>query len=83
MKYLKVDWKHTFPKEPLELFTELDDADMETRKVHIYPDGHRERADTILPDKDAELSYVPIPHSTRPSRYAPPCRLSRSATILR
>ncbi|WP_105435378.1 DUF6881 domain-containing protein [Neorhizobium tomejilense] len=61
MKYLKVNWKHTFPKEPLELFMEIDDADMETRKVHVYPDGHRERADTNLPDQDTELSYVPMP----------------------
>ncbi|MBB5663479.1 hypothetical protein GGE68_001655 [Rhizobium leguminosarum] len=37
MKYLKVDWKHTFPNDPLELFMELDAEDMEVRKVHIYP----------------------------------------------
>ena len=61
MKYLKDNWKHDLPKEPLELFMELDEADMEIRKVHIYPDGHRERADTNLSDKDTELSYVPVP----------------------
>ncbi|SCW86821.1 hypothetical protein SAMN02927900_05876 [Rhizobium mongolense subsp. loessense] len=61
MKYLKVDWKHSHPHEPLEIFMELDDANMEIRKVHIYPDGHRERADTLVPDKDTEVSYEPVP----------------------
>ncbi|MCH4547030.1 hypothetical protein MK632_14770 [Rhizobium changzhiense] len=61
MKYLKVDWKHTFPNDPLELFMELDAEDMEIRKVHVYPDGHRERADTTLPDKDTWLAYEPTP----------------------
>lgn len=61
MRYLKVDWKHTYPQEPLELFMELDDAAMEIRKVHIYPDRHRERADAILSDKDTELCYEPTP----------------------
>lgn len=40
---------------------ELDAEDMEVRKVHIYPDGHRERADTTLPDKDTWLAYEPTP----------------------
>ncbi|WP_105436360.1 DUF6881 domain-containing protein [Neorhizobium tomejilense] len=61
MKYLKVHWKQTFPHDPLELFMELDAEDMEIRKVHVYPDGLRERADTTLPDKDTWLAYEPTP----------------------
>ncbi|MBB2749759.1 UNVERIFIED_ORG: hypothetical protein GGI57_000425 [Rhizobium aethiopicum] len=61
MRYFKVDWKHSYPDEPLEIFMELGDDNMEIRKVHVYPDGHRERADTLVPDKDTEVSYVPVP----------------------
>jgi hypothetical protein len=61
MKYLKVVWSHTLTNEPVELFMELDDEGMETRKVHVYPDDHRERADRDLEDEDTWLAYQPTP----------------------
>jgi hypothetical protein len=39
MRYIKVLWHHDFPDEPVELYSELDDAGYEVRKVEIYRDG--------------------------------------------
>ena len=53
------------PEYPVEILTEIDELNMETRKVHLYPDGHRERADAKNHDADTELSYEPSLQSTR------------------
>lgn len=36
MTYIKVYWKHNFPDEPILMFSELDDARNEIRKVEVY-----------------------------------------------
>ncbi|MGR9436137.1 DUF6881 domain-containing protein [Rhizobium leguminosarum] len=61
MRYVRVIWKINKPEHPFEILTEIDELDMETRKVHLYPDGHRERADANNHDVDTELSYEPFP----------------------
>lgn len=61
MRYVRVIWKINKPEHPVEILTEIDELNMETRKVHIYPDGHRERADEKNSDVDTELSYEPFP----------------------
>lgn len=61
MRYVRVIWKIDKPEQPVEILTEIDDLDMETRKVHLYSDGHRERADANNHDVDTELSYEPFP----------------------
>ncbi|MEV8389977.1 MULTISPECIES: DUF6881 domain-containing protein [unclassified Streptomyces] len=45
MRYLKVLWCHELPDEPVELYSELNDAGYEIRKVEIYRDGRRDFAD--------------------------------------
>ncbi|MGR9190487.1 DUF6881 domain-containing protein [Rhizobium leguminosarum] len=61
MRYVRVIWTINNPAEPCEILTEIDELNMETRKVHRYPDGHRERADAQNNDVDTELSYEPFP----------------------
>jgi len=61
MRYVRVIWKIDKPNEPFKILTEIDELNMETRKVHVYLDGHRERADARNHDVDTELSYEPFP----------------------
>ena len=39
MQYLKVDWRHDHPDEPISLYSECDDAGWEKRKVEVFRDG--------------------------------------------
>jgi hypothetical protein len=61
MRYVRVIWKINKPQHPVEILTEIDESNMETRKVHIFPDAHRERADAQKHEADTELSYEPFP----------------------
>ena len=61
MRYLKVLWRHDLPDEPVELYSELDDAGYETRKVEIYRNGHRDFADGGSSSGTTVLGEGPIP----------------------
>ena len=38
MRYVRVQWNHKFPEEPVEIFSELDDAGWEIRTgTGVYP----------------------------------------------
>jgi hypothetical protein len=39
MRYLRVQWLHGHADEPVEIYSELDDAGWEIRKVEIFRDG--------------------------------------------
>lgn len=41
MKYIKISWVHDHPREPVWLFSELDEGRWETRKVEIFTDGSK------------------------------------------
>ncbi len=41
MKYIRVKWNHLFSDEPVLLFSELDDARWEVRKIEVFRDGHQ------------------------------------------
>mgnify|MGYP001553208235 CR=1 FL=1 len=45
MKYLRVRWLHSDAEFPVVLYSEIDDARWETRKVEIYEDGRAGWAD--------------------------------------
>jgi hypothetical protein len=45
VRYLAVQWHHTNPEDPVALYSEIDDAGWEQRKVEIYADGIRNFAD--------------------------------------
>ena len=46
MRYWKVVWHHDFADEPVLLYSEIDDAGMEIRKVEVYRDGGMDYADS-------------------------------------
>jgi hypothetical protein len=60
MDYLHVTWKHDFPDEPVELYSELDDERWETRKVYLFADGHTAYADE-QEEAGTGLSELPLP----------------------
>ena len=39
MQYFRVEWTHSYPDEPIDIFFEVDDEGWETRKVEIFRDG--------------------------------------------
>ena len=61
MQYVKVQWHHEFPDDPIAYYSELDDDRYETRKVQIYRDGHMEWADTGHETDTAGLSEIAFP----------------------
>ena len=58
MEYIRVEWLHDFPDYPVLIFSELDAARYETRKVEVYADGRQDCWDENSPD---ELGEVPVP----------------------
>ncbi|MFE0736648.1 DUF6881 domain-containing protein [Streptomyces sp. NPDC058855] len=61
MRYLKVLWRHDLPDEPVELYSELDDAGYEIRKVEIYRDGRQDFADGESSSGTTMLGEGPLP----------------------
>ncbi len=61
MTYLMVKWKHSFLNEPCVMYSELDDALMERRKIEVYRDGRWGFADEHEEVGGTMLGEVPIP----------------------
>ena len=61
MIYLRCRWKHSFPDEPILLYSELDDERWEHRKVEIFADGRMAYADRHRESGDTGLGLVPVP----------------------
>jgi hypothetical protein len=61
MKYVKVRWIHSFPDEPIWLFSELDDEQWETRKVEIFADGAKGYASHSETRGSTRLGIVQFP----------------------
>lgn len=59
--YLKVRWIHDFPDEPVELYSELAPDRYEVRKVEVFRDGRRVRADENTTAGGTMLGVVPVP----------------------
>ncbi|MFI7002087.1 DUF6881 domain-containing protein [Nocardia sp. NPDC050175] len=57
---MKVVWPHDFDEEPVSYFHEVGDDNYETRRVQVYRDGHRERADESHETDTAGLAEIPI-----------------------
>lgn len=60
-QFMRVEWFHDLPDEPVVLFSELDNDRMEVRKVEVFRDGTMVFASSFQSSGDLELSYVPIP----------------------
>ena len=61
MQYIAVLWHHQFPDEPVELFSELDSARWERRKVEVFADGRRGFASVHRCGEGTELGSMPVP----------------------
>jgi hypothetical protein len=59
--YLKVEWRHEFPDEPVTLYSEVGDDGYESRKVNLFPDGRLEWADAGHESADAGLGEIVVP----------------------
>lgn len=61
MKYLMVEWCHSFSNEPVELYSEIDEDGWEVRKVEVYADGSSGYADAHTQTKGSGLSKERLP----------------------
>lgn len=61
MRYIKVKWNHSNPQMPVTLYSEIDDAGWELRKVEIFRDGSVGYASAAESRGDTGLGLVPIP----------------------
>jgi hypothetical protein len=61
VSYIAVRWLHSDPRDPVELFSELDDVRNEIRKVEVFADGRAHYADSTSHIGDTMLGLVPVP----------------------
>jgi hypothetical protein len=61
MLYIKVKWKHEHRDEPVLLYSELDDARWEVRKVEAFRDGTLGYASIFEEQKGTFLGLVEVP----------------------
>ena len=61
MRYIAVQWHQSNVDYPVELFSEIDDAGWEQRKVEVYADGRRCYADKRKQSGSTQLGLAPIP----------------------
>jgi hypothetical protein len=62
MRYIHVTWNHESPDDPIELYSELDDASWEVRKVEVFRDGRIGYADALDSTESTKLGIEPVPH---------------------
>jgi hypothetical protein len=61
MKYIKVDWIHNDPINPILLYSELDDLHWEVRKVEVFPSGLLQYASKNISTGSTRLGLEPVP----------------------
>jgi hypothetical protein len=61
MQYLRVQWLHENPKEPIWLYSELDEDRWEIRKVEVFRDGTKGYASPTESDGRTFLGTLPVP----------------------
>lgn len=61
VSYIRVRWLHASPDEPVELWSELDAARDETRKVEIWADGRVGYASAESVSDGTILGECPVP----------------------
>ncbi len=58
--YIRVNWIHTYPDEPIEIYSEFDEDRWETRKIEIFRDGTASYASSTENNGTSMLAKVPI-----------------------
>jgi hypothetical protein len=61
MQYLRVQWDHCHPADPVEIWSELDESGWEVRKVEVFPDGTVGFANGTESTNSTVLGEAPIP----------------------
>lgn len=61
MKYIKVRWLHSSSDTPIWLYSELNRAFLEIRKVEVYANGHMDFADRDRQSGNTRLGIEPLP----------------------
>ncbi len=61
MHYLRVQWLHAHPDEPVDIYMEMDEAGWEVRKVEIFPDGSIGLAGPAGATHGTRLGERPVP----------------------
>ena len=61
MKYIKVQWIHSHPDEPIWLYSELSDDLWEIRKVELFANGAKGYADQFEETGTTQLGIEPLP----------------------
>ncbi|MDG4831586.1 hypothetical protein O7627_20100 [Solwaraspora sp. WMMD1047] len=61
MRYVKVEWEHDFPDDPVLYFSEIGEDDYEIRKVQLYRDGRTEWANGNHETATVGLAEIPFP----------------------
>lgn len=61
MTYVRVEWRHSFPAEPVTIYSELDEHRWEVRKVEVFPDGSFGYASKRAETPSTGLGLVPFP----------------------
>ena len=56
MSYAKITWRHQNEYDPVEIYTELDDARWEVRRVEVFSDGSQDCASRSRPSGRTFLS---------------------------
>ncbi|MCP2370733.1 hypothetical protein BJ978_001409 [Agromyces terreus] len=61
VRYIRVRWNHEASDDPVLLYSEIDDAGWEVRKVEEYRSGIRDRASRDVATGRSLLGLEPIP----------------------
>lgn len=61
MRYIAVQWNQTNPEYPVWLYSEIDDAGWEQRKVEVYADGTHDFAGEGRHTGSTELGLDVVP----------------------
>jgi hypothetical protein len=61
MRYLKVRWTHSHPNEPVTLYSEIDEAGWEVRKVEVFRHGEYGYSSASGSIGSTRLSLEPLP----------------------
>ncbi len=61
MRYLAVQWHHANPEYPVWLYSEINDAGWEQRKVEVYADGTHDFAGEGRHTGSTELGLDVVP----------------------
>ena len=61
MRYSKLLWNHTFPNEPVAIYSEHDDKGWERRKVELFRDGSIGFASATESSEGTKLSLIQCP----------------------